>query len=108
MRVIEKIQGCDILEELEDKSYNDLPKAIQIKLKRNFIRVEVLRKENNDKLRYYMFKRLNSGGEKLSDQEIRNCTIRLMDDKFNNCIISCSKNSDFKVTIEKLDKEKVK
>lgn len=103
-----KLQGCDILDELEGKCYNDLPKAIQIKLKRNFIRVEVLRKENNDKLRYYMFKRLNSGGEKLSDQEIRNCTIRLMDDKLNNCIINCSKNSDFKITIEKLDEEKVK
>lgn len=102
------LQGCDILNELEGKCYNDLPKAIQIRLKRNFIRVEVLRKENNDKLRYHMFKRLNSGGEKLSDQEIRNCTIRLMDNKFNKFIIDCSKNDDFNTTIAKLDEEQVK
>ena len=46
-----KLQDCDILGELEGKTYDDLPKAIQIRLKRNFIRVEVLRKENNNKLR---------------------------------------------------------
>ncbi|AJD28704.1 DUF262 domain-containing protein [Clostridium botulinum] len=102
------LQDCDILEELEGKTYDDLPKAIQIRLKRNFIRVEVLRKENNNKLRYYMFKRLNSGGEKLSDQEIRNCTIRIMDNTFNDCIIKCSLNLNFKNTISKLDDEKIR
>ena len=102
------LQSCDILEELEGKKYDDLPKAIQIRLKRNFIRVEVIRKENNNKLRYYMFKRLNSGGEKLSDQEIRNCTIRIMDNKFNDCIIKCSLNQNFKNTISKLEEEKIR
>lgn len=103
-----RLQDCDILGELEGKTYDDLPKAIQIRLKRNFIRVEVLRKENNNKLRYYMFKRLNSGGEKLSDQEIRNCTIRIMDNKFNDCIIKCSINHNFRNTISKLEEEKIK
>ncbi|MDK0570829.1 DUF262 domain-containing protein [Clostridium perfringens] len=103
-----KLIGCDILKELEGKSYNDLPKAIQIRLKRNFIRVEVLRKENDSKLRYHMFKRLNSGGEKLSDQEIRNCTIRILDNEFNNCIIRCSSDKNFKNTISKIDSKKIK
>lgn len=102
------LQNCDILKELDGKKYDDLPKAIQIRLKRNFIRVEVLRKENNNQLRYYMFKRLNSGGEKLSDQEIRNCTIRIMDNKFNECIIKCSLNESFRNVISKLDDEKKK
>ncbi|HEE9847384.1 DUF262 domain-containing protein [Clostridium perfringens] len=103
-----KLIGCDMLKELEGKSYNDLPKAIQIRLKRNFIRVEVLRKENDSKLRYHMFKRLNSGGEKLSDQEIRNCTIRILDNEFNNCIIRCSSDKNFKNTISKIDSKKIK
>lgn len=102
------LTGCDILKELEGKSYNELPKALQIRLKRNFIRVEVLRKENDSKLRYHMFKRLNSGGEKLSDQEIRNCTIRILDDKFNDCIINCSEDINFINTISKIDDKKIK
>ncbi|MFR6017366.1 MAG: DUF262 domain-containing protein [Paraclostridium sordellii] len=103
-----KLTGCDMLKELEGKTYNELPKALQIRLKRNFIRVEVLRKENDSKLRYHMFKRLNSGGEKLSDQEIRNCTIRILDNEFNNCIINCSLDENFMNTISKIDPKKIK
>jgi hypothetical protein len=40
---------------------------MEIKLKRSYIRAEILRKESDARLRYYMFKRLNTGGEVLSD-----------------------------------------
>lgn len=103
-----ELVGCDIVPELNGLTYEKLPKALQIRLKRNFIRVEVLRKENDKKLRYYMFKRLNSGGEELSEQEIRNCTIRLLDRKINDFIIECSKNEHFKKTITKIRDEEIK
>lgn len=101
------LSDCDIAPELNGCSYNELPKALEIRLKRNFIRVEVLRKESDSRLRYYMFKRLNTGGQNLSDQELRNCTIRLLDNKFNDFIISCSKEEDFKKCILNLSDEKV-
>lgn len=101
-----ELQGCDVLNELNGREYDDLPKSIQIKLKRNFIRVEILRKESDSRLRYYMFKRLNTGGEILSEQEVRNCTIRLLDSNINDFIIALSKNSKFSKTISKIqDKE---
>jgi uncharacterized protein with ParB-like and HNH nuclease domain len=59
------LQNCDIVQELNTLNYGDLPPALRIKLKRNFIRVEIIRKESDRRLRYYMFKRLNTGGEKL-------------------------------------------
>lgn len=95
-----KLIGCDIIKELNGCTFDDLPRPIQLKLKRNFIRIEVLRKETDSNIRYHMFKRLNTGGEILSDQEVRNCTIRLLGDSFNNFIIECSKNEHYKKVIE--------
>lgn len=91
--------GCDIVKELNEYTFDDLPRAVQLKLKRNFIRMEVLRKETDTNLRYHMFKRLNTGGELLSNQEVRNCTIRLLGNKFNDFIIECSKYEYFKKSI---------
>ncbi|MHC1595146.1 MAG: DUF262 domain-containing protein [Methanotrichaceae archaeon] len=103
-----KLTDCDIAKELNGFIYEDLPRALKIKLKRNFIRVEVIRRESDPRLRYYMFKRLNTGGENLSDQEIRNCTIRLLDNEFNDFLIDLSKNNDFRACVKNLSDEKVK
>ena len=94
-----KLIGCDIVKGLNEYTFDDLPRAIKLKLKRNFIRMEVLRKETDTNLRYHMFKRLNTGGELLSNQEVRNCTIRLLGDEFNNFIIECSEYEYFKKAI---------
>lgn len=102
-----ELQGCDIIKDINGLKYNDLPKSIQIRLKRNFIRVEVLRKQSNQMLRYHMFKRLNTGGEKLSSQEVRNCTIRLLDNKFIDFIIHCSKYEKFKKTISRIKEDEI-
>lgn len=91
--------GCDIVKELNEYTFDNLPRAIQLKLKRNFIRMEVLRKETDKNLRYHMFKRLNTGGELLSSQEVRNCTIRLLGNQFNNFIIECSQYEYFEKAI---------
>lgn len=100
------LTDCDIVPELNGLCYDQLPKPLEIKLKRNFIRVEVLRKESDQRLRYYMFKRLNTGGERLSEQEIRNCTIRLLNDEFNKFIMTMSENTDFIECISSISDEK--
>ena len=84
---------CDIVEELNGKTFDHLGTALQIRLKRAFVRVEVVRKESDSRFKYHMFKRLNTGGQILSDQQIRNCTIRLLDPTFNDFIIELSKES---------------
>lgn len=101
------LTGCDIVKELNGLTYEKLPKTLQIRLKRSFVRVEVIRKGSDPRLRYYMFKRLNTGGELLSEQEIRNCTIRLLDDTFNDFIIRLSSNKHFQNTISHLNEEKI-
>ena len=100
------LKDCDVLPDLNGQTYEDLPQAIQIKLKRHFIRMEVLRRETDKRLRYHMFKRLNTGGELLSPQEIRNCTIRLLDNTFNEFLKKVARNADFENCMSELTEEK--
>jgi len=101
-----KLIDCDVVAELNGFSYEDLPSSLKIKLKRNFIRLEVIRKESDQRLRYYMFKRLNTGGENLSDQELRNCTIRLLSPIFNDFIIKLSSLDSYQACIDSISTEK--
>lgn len=89
------LKDCDIVPELNGRSYDDLGTALQIRLKRAFVRVEVVRKGSDPRFKYFMFKRLNTGGEALTPQQVRNCTIRLLDPRFNDFIIEMSKTEAF-------------
>lgn len=102
------LHGCDIVDDLNGMTFDKLPKALQIKIKRSFVRMEVIKKESEISLKYHMFKRLNTGGELLSAQEIRNCTIRLLGSKGINFLEECSKNNDFKSVINRVSAEKRK
>ena len=42
---------CDVATELNDYTFDSLPTALQIKLKRNFVRVEMIRRESDARLR---------------------------------------------------------
>jgi len=100
-----ELEECDIVQELNGLTYDDLPTALQIRLKRDFLRVALVRKETNPHFRYYMFKRLNTGGEIWSDQEVRNCTIRLLGEKSNNFIVMLRGNEAFLDCIDPLSEE---
>ncbi len=55
-----------------------------------------------------MFKRLNTGGVSLSAHEIRNCTIRLLDNKFNDFLYKLSEFEEFKTCIDNIsDQQKM-
>lgn len=97
------LNGCDVLEDLNGKTFETLSPAIRMKLKRNFIRAEILLNQTDRDLRYHMFKRLNTGGVKLERQEIRNCTVRILGDKFINYIRALSKNADFENMVSSMN-----
>ncbi len=97
-----KLVNCDIVEDLNGLTFDELPQSIKIKLKRSPIRVEIIGKDSSSRLKYDMFNRLNTNGLTLSPQEIRNSTIRLLEggDKFMRYIINLSKNKNFKNCIK--------
>jgi len=96
---------CDIVTELNGENFDSLGTALQIRLKRAFVRVEVVRKGSDSRFKYHMFKRLNNGGTVLSSQQIRNCTIRLLDPEFNDFIGHLSNLEVFKNCVENISKE---
>lgn len=102
------LQGCDIVPDLNGLSFSLLPKVLQIKIKRSFVRMEVIKKESEASLKYHMFKRLNTGGDLLSAQEIRNCTVRILGAKALDFLEKCSENRDFQKIVSRIGKEKEK
>lgn len=101
------LSNCDIIEELNGKTFDDLPSALKIRLKRCFIRMQVIRKDSNKMVRYHMFKRLNTGGEALEDQEVRNCTIRILDEQFPNFLQELTKDENFITTTNNISNNKI-
>ncbi|WP_422017137.1 hypothetical protein [Reyranella sp.] len=91
-----RLSECDVVPELNGLVFDQLPTALQIRLKRAFVRVEVVRKGSDTNLKYHMFKRLNVGGRLLSEQQVRNCTIRLLSNGFADFINRLSENVSFR------------
>jgi len=90
-----QLSGCEIRKDLNGKTYDDLSIIDRRNLKRVFIRIEVLTKDNEKSIKYHMFKRLNSGGSLLSEQELRNSNIRMVNEEFIDFINELAKNTDY-------------
>jgi hypothetical protein len=102
-----RLTDCDIVKELNGKTFDDLGTALQIKLKRAFIRVEVVRKGSDSRFKYHMFKRLNTGGEPLTAQQLRNCSIRLLSPTFIDFIKRLRARADFLACTTTLSNERI-
>ncbi|NEQ64876.1 MAG: DUF262 domain-containing protein [Symploca sp. SIO2D2] len=72
------LQGCDLVENLNGKKFEDLPLKLKLIIKRSSVRTVVIKRQSKSTLRYTMFKRLNTGGVILDPQEIRNCSARIV------------------------------
>lgn len=90
-----ELTDCEIVSALNGLKYEDLSTSLKIKLKRAFIHVEVIKRASDKRFKYHMFKRLNTGGVVLSNQQIRNCTIRMLDSKLNELLIDLSEEENF-------------
>ncbi len=103
------LESGSLVADLEGFSVNTLPKKYVLNIKRAVCRVEILRGESNTAMKYELFKRLNSGGSKLTAQEIRNAIYRGIDPKLNILTESLTKNRNFKelVSISKQKKKEL-
>ncbi len=104
-----RLAECDLLKGLKDISIDELPLEYKLQIKRTPCRVEIILKESDFKMRYELFKRLNTGGEGLSRQEIRNCIFRGTDNRYNKFVQELSSDKKFRelVQINSSDEEKM-
>lgn len=91
-----ELESGSLVDDLEGFNVDTLPKKYVINIKRAVCRVEILRGQSNTAMKYELFKRLNSGGSKLTPQEIRNAIYRGIDPKINILTEELSKNENFK------------
>ncbi|MAN13148.1 MAG: hypothetical protein CL945_00230 [Dinoroseobacter sp.] len=73
-----------------------LGQVLQIEIKRSRIRVEILKAESDDSAKFELFQRLNTGGAKLTEQEVRNSMAVSLNRPFYDWLTAKSNNSDFK------------
>lgn len=66
----------EMIKELEGKSIKDFSLKLKTTIKRSVCRVEIVRWDSKEDVRYELFNRLNTGSSPLSEQEIRNCIFR--------------------------------
>ncbi|WP_321476980.1 DUF262 domain-containing protein [uncultured Paludibaculum sp.] len=96
------LQGTKYLPSLGGKRWEDetkpkesLTAAQRLLIKRTKIGVSIILKESDDKAKYELFQRLNTGGSMLSDQEVRNSILVMMNRSFYQWIRSLSQNALF-------------
>lgn len=110
------LKGTKLLPSLNDKHWkqkgdkdkNAFSPTIQRDVKRARIRVEILKKESDAYAKYELFQRLNTGGSKLSEQEVRTCTMIMINKPFAEAIKALSRIKDYTGTLDITSAKKTK
>lgn len=100
-----RLEEGDIVPELKGLRSDDLPLKIQLNIKRSVCRIEVIKWDSQYDMRYELFRRLNTGGAPLTDQEIRNCIFRGISPDFTNLIKKLAASDDFCTLISPTSKK---
>lgn len=101
----------DYLPSLEGKVWendsdpaNSLDSSMRIAFKREKIDVKIVKKESDDSIKFELFQRLNTLGSKLSDQEVRNCLLVMLDKTFYEWLKALADDLHFLNTISITDR----
>lgn len=77
-----------------------LGQTLQIEIKRARVRVEILKSESDISAKFELFQRLNTGGAKLTEQEVRNSIAVSINPNFYNWLIARSNEPAFIITTD--------
>lgn len=85
----------ELIPELSGHTQDTIPIKLKTTLKRSVCRVEIVRWDSTEDVRYELFNRLNTGASPLSDQEIRNCIFRAYPVDFNSVLKEIAADDKF-------------
>jgi len=111
-----RLLGTTFLPSLSGKSWGPGPEdatewigtVAQLQVRRARMRVEILRKESDPLAKYELFQRLNTGGTKLSEQEVRNCVAIMLNPTFFTWMQNLANTQDFKRIVIQTEEAKKK
>ena len=91
------LKGMVWSEEFDEERF--FSKELQRAFKREKIDLKIIKKESDEDTKYDLFKRLNTFGSSLSDQEVRNCLLIMLDRSFYEWLRDLAEYDDFKGTV---------
>lgn len=105
------LEGTRYLPDLVDKRWEPVQEdgldgiggGQQLQIKRARMRVEILKQESDERAKYELFQRLNTGGENLSEQEIRNCVGIMLNQPFQRWMADLADTPAFRATINQTE-----
>lgn len=89
------------LSKLEGAAWNDdttISKPLKLSFRREKIDFKIIKKESTSDTKYELFRRLNTGGSSLSDQEVRNCLLLMTNKSFYEWLVGLSREANFVAT----------
>jgi hypothetical protein len=105
------LTGTEYLPSLEGKKWeNDddsdasFDHGLRLSFKREKIDVKIVKKESDSSIKFELFQRLNTLGSKLSDQEVRNCLLVMINKDFYTWLKKIAENESFLNTLLLTDK----
>jgi hypothetical protein len=105
------LRGTRYLPSLEGKTWNEggesdvcLNRDQQLIIKRAKIHVNIVLKESGRDSKFELFQRLNTGGSPLSDQELRNCVLIMVNRTYYEWLGGLASNADFNACIALTDR----
>lgn len=94
-----------LIEILEGYTFKSLSLKYQLNIRRAVCRVEVIKWDSKIDMRYELFKRINSYGEPITEQELRNCIFRPQSNRFNDFLKDLADTPKFKELISPTPKQ---
>jgi hypothetical protein len=91
-----RIEELNKLTSMNGRTFTELPQSVQLQFKLRPVKVTTLSDKSDLKVRFDLFERLNTGGVKLTDQEIRGCIYR---GQFSDFLERMSGNRDFRKVV---------
>ena len=89
----------------DDDPSHALPGAQRIDFKRRKITVVIIASESDPNTKDELFQRLNTGGTQLSDQELRNCMLVMLNRDFYKVLEELAETPDFRGTVPLTDRQ---
>jgi len=95
--------SCKYVPSLNGKLWTDLPISTQREFKKSKLKINIILTQNSDEAQYELFQRLNTGGTSLSDQEVRNCLILMVNPDFFKSLDDLKDYENFKACLKLKD-----
>lgn len=97
--VLDKTEYLPSLKDISWEGDNALDETLKRMFKREKIEIKIIKKESDSNTKFELFQRLNTGGSNLSDQEVRNCLLIMLNSDFYDVLIEMARDESFNNSI---------